>query len=368
MDEKKPKSIPLADEQIQELNEKLQKEGRGSLEENSSLLGVKQNIPTPTAQVTPKKKDFVVKNLRTYQGDIAEAINRENTSVLSIALAEKKRDDEQKKTAGNNIAQNTNHKKNTILALTSLLLIILGAGAVYGFYLATKNDSSDISPAQESQTILAFNEKKDFDSKNLDRGSVITIVNSNLANWVGNSGDILYLNLFEETPNGQISVDTLGLFSKLNTNIPPSLLRAFGKRFMLGLVKESVSEPFILIEVASFENAFAGMLGWESSLYKDIGPLLLSKKIAPTVMSSQQSQQTGTSTSSSTPPLGLKIEINTSFEDITIKNKDARILKNNRNDTVLLYSFLDKNTLLITSSESVFQDLANRLISKAFLR
>ena len=85
-------------------------------------------------------------------------------------------------------------------------------------------------------------------------------------------------------------------------------------------------------------------------------------------MSSQQSQQTGTSTSSSTPPLGLKIEINTSFEDITIKNKDARILKNNRNDTVLLYSFLDKNTLLITSSESVFQDLANRLISKAFLR
>jgi hypothetical protein len=81
------------------------------------------------------------------------------------------------------------------------------------------------------------------------------------------------------------------------------------------------------------------MLKWEKTMAQDLGGLF------------EIPADTGTST-----------EI---FLDEALRNKDLRILQDNGGKTILLYSFIDKQTLLITKNENVFNAiLAKYLTSK----
>ena len=51
------------------------------------------------------------------------------------------------------------------------------------------------------------------------------------------------------------------------------------------------------------------------------------------------------------------------FEDEALKNKDLRVVKDSNRKTVLLYTFLDKNTILITSNESIFSAILGKFIT-----
>ena len=54
------------------------------------------------------------------------------------------------------------------------------------------------------------------------------------------------------------------------------------------------------------------------------------------------------------------------FQDEELRNKDLRVFKNENGNTILLYSFLDKDTLLITGNENIFSAILGKyLIQKA---
>jgi hypothetical protein len=91
---------------------------------------------------------------------------------------------------------------------------------------------------------------------------------------------------------------------------------------------------FILISVKDYAESYAGMLIWEKDMPKDLGEIF---KVSSSL--------------SSTTSL---------FTDEAIKNKDLRVLKDQNKNTVLLYSFVDKNTLLITTNEDVFSALLGK--------
>ena len=109
---------------------------------------------------------------------------------------------------------------------------------------------------------------------------------------------------------------------------------------MFGTFGESA---FLIIKLASFENAFAGMLMWEKSLSQDIGPLFATAEFLRSV-----------------PP-------ETVFTDITDRNKDIRILALG-GQPILLYSFLDNNTLIITDSMETLRTLIDRLTQEKLSR
>ena len=54
--------------------------------------------------------------------------------------------------------------------------------------------------------------------------------------------------------------------------------------------------------------------------------------------------------------------------DITIKNKDARILKSPTGQTVLLYSFYNNNMLILTDNEETLRALLTKLDSEKLSR
>lgn len=84
----------------------------------------------------------------------------------------------------------------------------------------------------------------------------------------------------------------------------------------------------IIVEFTSFEAALGGMYGWESRLVSDYGAFLGD---SPT----------------------------TQFVDTTVANRDIRVAKRDDN-TELLYSFIDQNTLLIATDRSLVGEVITR--------
>ncbi len=49
------------------------------------------------------------------------------------------------------------------------------------------------------------------------------------------------------------------------------------------------------------------------------------------------------------------------FEDLTIKNKDMRVILDKNREILLLYSFLGRNTIIITTSKDTLDEIINRI-------
>ena len=102
-------------------------------------------------------------------------------------------------------------------------------------------------------------------------------------------------------------------------------------------------DPFLIIKLTSFENAFAGMLSWEPNMARDLAPLLgttdLLKVINPAYV----------------------------FKDVIVRNKDVRMLEAS-STPVILYSFFDNQMLIITEDIDAIQTLIDRLTREKLLR
>ncbi len=131
------------------------------------------------------------------------------------------------------------------------------------------------------------------------------------------------------------------LLELLAPRMSPSLVRSFDAPYMLGVYSFDRNAPFIILGTTDYATSYAGMLGWETDAVSDVGSLF---NISPETFAS------------STPV----------FQDEAFRNEDLRVLKDGNGNTILLYSFLDKNTLLITSNENIFTAILGKyLIQKA---
>jgi hypothetical protein len=229
------------------------------------------------------------------------------------------------------------------------------------------------TPNPVDRTTISFNKKETIPTENLTRDTLEKKIIEYRNNNTLNNGSILYLALTKKIDGSEFPINSKELFTVLNTEAPESLLRSFGNTFMLGMYKMDSSEPFLLIELSSFANAFDGMLKWEKTINKDLGSIFSNRSISITSHTTEIPESPITSTTTlktvsetrvvNSDLLGISV-----FEDITFKNKDARVLKNTRGETILLYSFLDPKTVLITSSEKVLHEIINKLISEKLVR
>lgn len=383
-----------------------------------------------------------IKNLRTFQGDVAEAIKNQNASILTITMAEEARKGKQIQQAeqildpekdsqasilerivgrkpekkpevvqkptnfqqvpvqhttppipiapiqartqsaymGNNLIRSSPKKnidpqvfRNSLTIIASILLIVLGVGAVGGFYYLQKKSPTIANQTPLDQTIIPFETKEVISTDTTDKESFVQKINDlrNEKEIAANS--VMYIGLTRTEETQERKLQTEELFTLLKTNAPGSLLRALDSEFMLGMYRTTENQPFLIIKLSSFDNAFDGMYKWEKTINKDIGAIFSSRTV-PITSYTPTSTNTSTTSSTTVKTIAVKTLVNTdaslpsSFEDITIKNKDARVLKNSRGDTVLLYSFLDQHTLLITSSEEVLREVINKLVALKLVR
>lgn len=275
-----------------------------------------------------------IKSLRTYQGDVEEALSKTKSSAATIMLAEQKK----RETSPIVIERPRNLAvRNKTFVVTSISLLILGIIVVGSVYYVRSNESVKVE--KQSKAIIAFSEEHQIPGNNLSRDQLISRINSEKQSFKLPANSVLFLNIIqgnlEPTPVSEV-------MAVLAPKMPPAMTRALEKKYMLGIYSYDTNEPFIILTTDDFPTVYSNMLRWERDMASDLGRIF------------QINERTS--------------EQNASFVDETVKNKDLRVLRDSNQKTLLLYSFIDKNTLVITASENVFTAINGKYLVNKQIR
>ena len=294
-----------------------------------------------------------LKRIRTFQSDVEELMQREQTSKADIALAQsEKRLREEAAPAedappvfkpskvfsiSNVLPLSRRWNVRLITLITAGVLVIGGIGVGAFYLLRDTKPATPVLKAKPKQTAGI-----EFGTGAKRAGALSSIRKAIQALSIPQ-------NELRPIPlrRGGTALTTGELFAVLEANAPPELERALGSSPTFGLYGFKGGQPFLLFGVTSYDRAFAGMLSWEQTLLSDIGPLF-------GVSSRDILKNIGSTTKEAA---GDVITI----KDAIIRNKDARAAFDPQGEIVFLYSFIDKQTLVFTTDE----DTLKALIAKA---
>ncbi|MDP3975840.1 MAG: hypothetical protein Q8P95_02895 [bacterium] len=295
-----------------------------------------QKNPTPP-ETGPGETPL--RQIRTFQGDVADALQRQKGSLVSIQQAEHLK--QRSGPAGPEAPRvNSNSKAESFfLLLGSLMLFGLGTlGAWYGYHEFVRRTATPLAALPANRFVSADSQVA-INAGNLPRETLINTLSEALRGVpAGTVKHVILLKAGTEKETSLLETDEF--IEALGTQAPGSLVRAFDPLFMLGASGESI---FLIIKLSSFENAFAGMLVWEKNLPQDVGALF------------------------ATAPLLRNLTPESVFTDITDRNKDARMLAVG-NQPILIYSFFDNNMLIITDSIETLHIVIERLTREKLSR
>jgi hypothetical protein len=271
----------------------------------------------------------ILKPLRTYQGDVSEVMGKTKASVVSIAVAEQKR---KTRIEPSPKIETDVGMKNKFYISAGIVLFALGILVVGVFwYIGTQNKTAQVA---ESGTILNYDKEVDIAIASSTRAALVSKISDAENNFNSPANSILYINTGEK--NAPDDVQTV--LVTLAPQIPPELLRNLSANYMFGVYSFDKNQPFVILTVDDFGQGFSGMLKWEGTMIADLGGIF-------------------GITASSSPAGGF------AFTDESVSNKDLRIVRDTSRKTILLYSFLDKNTVLITTNENTFNALLNKYLT-----
>lgn len=285
----------------------------------------------PSKTAPPVYSKQKLKALRTYQGDMQELISETNASVATIAIAEQKRKVER------NFKEEVQkyEVKNKFLVVLGITLFILGIITIGTVYFFQSRGTEVIS--ETDKTIITFSEKKPILTNT--RQSVVSEIGSQLKNWDTPANSVLFLD-FTDSMETKSPSDVKKVIPLIGPTIPPNLLRTLENDYMVGIYSFDKNVPFIILKSDDFGIGFSGMLKWEETILKDLDFMF-----------------------------NLEGDISKyTFQDESFRNKDLRIVKNEERQTVFLYSFLDRETILITSNEDAFNTLLGKYVNSKMIR
>jgi len=137
--------------------------------------------------------------------------------------------------------------------------------------------------------------------------------------------------------NAQKPATAEQVFLVLNLHTPASFTRNVPELTFGGVAQE----PFILMKVQNFDTAFAGMLAWENAMSADLSPLFGDTVLATFDPSARTDTQVH----------------DAFFKDAIASNKNVRILLDEEGHDRIVYTFVDQNTLLITTTRAALEAL-----------
>lgn len=319
-------------------------------------MGEKINPFSIESSVRPPETKTILKQsiVRTLKTDTEEAINLERMSSASMALAEQK-----KKQRYPQVEQPADAPKSRklLLLIISFLFVFVGIGAFNFNYIKEKIAATpEIKP--EIITLIISEKNAEFnldelDGKNLSVSlSKIIKENEIEPKSVENIHITKNIASSEKEKSVKKPLTSKEFLFLITSKTPDALIRSLKPDYMLGVHSLNGNQPFIILKTESYENAFAGMLAWEKNLGKDLESLF-------SINSGIASHASGTE----------QIFVNKKeFEDILVKNKDARALRDFDGVIVLIYSIPDKETILIANNAETLTELFDRVIRARTVR
>ena len=275
-----------------------------------------------------------LKPLRTYQGDVEKIINENHVSVTTVAVAEQKRKIERNE---ENTGVEYSDLKNKIFVSVGIFLFVAGIIVVGSIYFVKSKNNPANNPEIQT-TLIGYTDKIDLKFASTSRTDLIQNMISGKDNYKGKLNSVLYFNFVDGNQKPTIQ----DVLLRITPYIPQSLSRSLDKDYMFGVYSYDKNQFFIILTTKDYGTSFAGMLKWENGMAEDLeGMFNIAKN------------------STSTTAL---------FVDESLQNKDLRVLKDENNKTILLYSFINKNTIIITNNEQILTHVFDKYINSKMIR
>lgn len=370
--------LSLEDEKISKLNDVLQKEGKQDFKSALANVGVQvmpeitenekiheeaeeasvvnvANETNETVEAENKNLDeengevestakSIIKSLRTYERDVADTI-RGGESLVSMKIAEQKKQDEKAKTSETKEVVETVARSSLLFIISAILIFIAIITLGTTFYL---RDRTKVETVVIPRTLISVDSTREISVDSLSKEKVSTAIQNTLKEKSAD-GSFVEISLKKNSSVGigKTDVSSEEFFKVIGSNAPSALSRAVSEKWLLGfhnLNRSFVGELFVITKLQSFDNAYDSMLTWEARMFGDLGNTFLGEERMPTITTDNK------------------------FEDLVVKSRDTRVLKNDRGEIIILYSFIDSDHLIITTNEDTFRDIVTRYLASGLVR
>ena len=347
----------------------------------------KPEVPIAAPQA-PKPEQPLVRPLQTYQGDIESLVGEKQVSVVSIAAAEAQRRGLQPLDPQETAQTGRLWMRKALIILAGVLFFALASGI--GFYIYTR-----LQPVPLSQQVLApFIAVDDARTVVLQpadaRKETMTAMVAAKGDVKLSLGLIARLQIARPGPAGDgalVEVSAPEFLQVLTPEVPLQLVRTLEPQMLLGVHSYDENQAFMILAADSYETAYAGMLAWETTLYNDLMPLFMRKpavrailrQVEPAPVISTTTASTSSPQAASTTPAATSTAATSSgalpaqqffqgnFIDQIVQNRDARVMFNQDGDILLLWTFLDRSTIVIATNEATLREVISRISQASIL-
>ncbi len=333
-----PKSFVLPSKEIHSPLNAIRAEAGTLLkqEEEATLPKVK----APPLPPPPPKSPNQVDSIETYQDTVEKYVKKENISEVTVAAAEAQRRALQPQAA----EPGESHLTRNLVAVVAGLVLIVGASGAFAYAYIHSQPLPAVS--NPSAPYIAIDSTKEL---TLDSGDTRALALSKIVAAKDQTrlslGLIGLIKLTVASTSGIQPLSAQRFLGVIAPNLPSEFLRTIKPEFMLGVHSFDVNQPLLIFGVESYQGAFAGMLAWEKKMQSDLSPLF---RYTPVTSASDVA-------TSSTPQV-----VASPFVDMIIENHDARVLKDAAGSVVLLWTFLDRSTILVTTNPNTVHEVISR--------
>lgn len=252
-----------------------------------------------------------LKGLRTLQTDAQEYIKK-GVSFAEIAAEASKRQDLSSEKETTKISL----KKISLISIIIVIIVGVGIGSFWLFY----------RKEQEKQQVSLLSKPILVSDQQIEAKADLNSIQSALKTPI-RLNNLLYISTAMKPEE---------FFKLIKANPPSELTNSLAEKFMLSKFYLSKEWPILIFKIRSYELAFVGMLKWEKAISNNLSEIF------------------------SPPSSG-------DFQDKEIQNHDTRVLYDENGNSFLIYSFINRNYLVIAQNEEPIKEIFRRFSLSQYL-
>ena len=302
--------------------------------------------------------------VHTFKDDLATETAKGDFSISKIMMASSKREREQ--TAKEDI--NADEKKSTSLIIKILLplfcILIIGISSYIGLRSAKTPQEVSVAKNPNQQLVNGILYSEDsvlINTQGKNRTDILNTLSKDIIDTKIPTGKIKSLIFANQVGTTSSPLNSFAFLNLMAPGAPEILTRNLKDEYVFGYYSYDSNEPFIILKAANYDSAFAGMLDWEKSMYADLEDFIFRKE-------SLNGSKSSTSTTTASTTAIERNEYDTDFVDKIISNNDVRILYRPNGNIAFFYTFFNKDTIIIATSEQTLKEVIYRLTSGKITR
>ncbi|PCI20490.1 hypothetical protein COB64_02105 [Candidatus Wolfebacteria bacterium] len=232
-------------------------------------------------------------------------------------------------------ARSLTSKKNKFFLIGGTVFSVVAIIIIFVFIVPKK--MTTVLPQLFFPTLLFSEQHKQIDITKTSPHKLIGTIRSEVKNAKLGVGDIKNIIFTQADDSGRRLVGVQEFLTSIEASIPSFLLSSLTE-FMVGTYSSGINQPFIILRSSSPFRVYEGMSEWEDKLFTDFHQIF------------------------DLPTSGEnKALFDKDFEEALIDNNNARVLRDSTGTIVLLYTFVDDTTIVISRNELLLGDVLDRL-------